>query len=127
MLKKSLRSTILFVILNLILSPLVLASGATEKEAKLAEKVRANIGKLGTGTDAKIKLKLKDGTKVSGYISEVGENSLVVHNEKTGVSESVSYKSVKQAKGNNLSTGVKIAISIGILILVIVVAANSLS
>lgn len=127
MLRRSMILTIFVLFLNLVLSPSVWASGNTEKGIKLAEKVKTNISKLGTGANARIKLKLKDGTKIKGYISEVSEDSLVVQNEKTGLSERIAYTSVKQVKGNNLSTGVKIAIGVGIFILVIVIAATSLS
>ena len=42
------------------------ASATTEKDTKFAEKVKANIAKLGTGRNAKVKIKLKDGTRLRG-------------------------------------------------------------
>jgi hypothetical protein len=41
-----------------------------EKEAKLAEKIKVSVIKLGVGKDAKVSLKLKDGKKLKGYIKE---------------------------------------------------------
>jgi hypothetical protein len=52
------------------------ATANTEQDAKFAEQVKANIAKLGTGKDAKVEIKLKDGTKLKGYVSEVKESSV---------------------------------------------------
>ena len=90
------------------------ANPKTERQARFAAKVRANIAKLGTGNQALIAVKLKDKTKVAGYISEVREDSFVVVHPKFGAVTSVNYADVAQAKGNNISTGAKIAIGIGI-------------
>lgn len=102
MIKKIIVAPLLLLILNLVITPTVWASGNAEKEAKLAEKVKLGIAKLGAGKDSKVKLKLKDGTKLKGYISEINEDGFLVQNEKTDESVSVPYSNVKQVKGNNL-------------------------
>ena len=105
-----------------------LAKSAAEKEAKRAETVRAKLSKLGTGPDARVKLELRDKTKLEGYIGEAGPESFVVVN-KAGVATTVAYPQVAKAKGNNLSTGAKIAIGIGIgagitLLILLLIAAS---
>jgi hypothetical protein len=87
------------------------ANTTLEEQARFAEKVKTGIVKLGVGPDARVAVKLRDNTKLSGYISEVNESSFVVTNAKTGVSTVVSYPDVKQVKGNNLSTGQKFAVA----------------
>jgi hypothetical protein len=99
---------------------------AGTKEEKFAEKVKTEIAKLGTGQDAKIKVKLKDGTKIKGYVSEISESQFTVINEKTGQATQVPYPQVKQAKGNNLSGGVVIAIAVVAAIAFIIFAASQL-
>jgi hypothetical protein len=89
------------------------AGTSAEKEAKRAEKVRTQIAKLGTGKDAVVRLELRDKTKLEGYVSEDGADTFVVTN-KAGVATTVAYPQVGKAKGNNLSTGAKIAIGIGV-------------
>ena len=84
------------------------------KSARLAAKVRAGIAKLGVGKDARVKIKLKNETKVAGYISAADETGFTVTNTETGVQTLIEYPQVKNVKGNNLSTGAKIAIGIGI-------------
>jgi len=97
-------------------STTAVASTRAEKEAHLADKVKAGIAKLGTGKQAIVKVKLRDGTKLAGYISEANENSFVIVDCKTGISTTVAYPNVTQVKGNNLSSGVWLAIGIGALI-----------
>ena len=89
------------------------AKSDAEKEAKRAEKVRTQLSKLGTGKDARVRLELRDKTKLEGYVSELGAESFVVIN-KAGVATTVAYPQVGKAKGHNLSTGAKIGIGIGI-------------
>lgn len=120
MFKKYLTLILTVLVINLALSSVVFAETKTEKEAKFAQKVKAEITKLGTGTEAKIQVKLKDGTKLKGYISNISEESFSVTDKKTGVSTEVPYPNAKQVKGNNLSTGWKIAIGVGIALAVII-------
>ena len=99
---------------------------AETKEEKFAGKVKTEITKLGTGTDAKIKVKLKDGTKIKGYVMESGENQFVIMNSKTGQAVPVAYSQVGQAKGNNLSTETLITIGlIGVAVLVLILLGSS--
>jgi hypothetical protein len=96
-------------------------SAKTAKEAKQAEKIKAGIAKLGVGRDARVKLKLKDQTKLSGFISEARAESFVVTDLETGASTRVAYPDVAQVQGHNLSKGAKIAIAVGIVAGVILV------
>jgi hypothetical protein len=107
-------------ICSLLLSALLLqaaaaptfASTTPEKDAARAEKIHAKLSKLGTGEDARVKLELQDETKLEGYLSEAGADSFVV-NTRDGKTTTVPYNRVKKIRGNNLSTGAKIAISAG--------------
>ena len=108
-------------ICSVMLSALLLQAAAVpafagtkaEKEARRAEKVRAQVVKLGTGKDALVRVELRDKTKLEGYVSEVGDESFVITN-KAGVATVVTYPQVKKAQGHNLTTGEKIVIGIGI-------------
>jgi len=98
------------------------AGSKEEKETRLAEKVKEGISKLGTGPAAHIEVKLRDKTKLKGYVSEAGEDSFVIADEKTGAVSSVPYSQVQQVKGNNLSKAAKIAIGVGVILLPIAIA-----
>ena len=98
------------------------AANATAKEGAYTEQVKAAIAKLGTGLSAQIEIKLRDESKLKGYIKEANEDHFVLVSSATGSATEVAYSQVKQVKGNNLSTGAKVgigvAIGIGILLLV---------
>lgn len=78
------------------------------------EKVRSEIRKLGTGPDATVKIELRNKRKLEGYVTETTETDFTVMNAATGTATKVAYPQVRKAKGNNLSGGVKIAITIAI-------------
>ena len=96
------------------------AGSKEEKEIRFAEKVKEGIGKLGTGADARVEVKLRDKTKLKGYVSEAGEDSFIIVDEKTSAISRVAYSQVKQVKGHNLSTAAEIAIGVGVILLPIV-------
>ena len=112
MLKKICSVALAALLLQAAAAP-ALARSAAEKESKRVETVRAKLSKLGTGEDARVRVELRDKTKLEGYISEAGPESFVVVN-KAGVATTVAYPQVAKAKGNNLSTGAKIGIGVGI-------------
>ena len=89
------------------------AATSAEKEARRAEKVRTQLFKLGTGSDARIKVILRDKTRLEGFVSEAGADTFAV-TDGAGKTTTVGYGQVSKARGNNLSTGAKIGIGIGI-------------
>lgn len=86
---------------------------ANETEAARVEKIKAGVSALGTGADAKIKIKLTNNRKLKGYINRIEEDSFTII-EKSGAEKIVSYADVSKIKGNNLSSGAKILIGVAI-------------
>lgn len=82
-------------------------------QAKKVEKVREKVKKLGTGEQVKVKVKLNNETSYQGYISNSTEEAFVIV-DKEGKLNSIKYSDVKSIGGKNFSTGVKIAIGLGI-------------
>jgi hypothetical protein len=82
------------------------ASAQTKKDLQQAEKARVAVLRLGTGETARVEVKLRDQSKVSGYISEAGQDSFKVTNPKTNSTETLSYADVLEVKkpGGGLST-----------------------
>ena len=93
---------------------MVVSAAPKSDDEKRAEKVKTEILKLGTGPDARIKLKLRDKTKLEGYVSEANENDFTVVSSHNGTATTVAYPQVGTARGNNLSGGARIAIGIAI-------------
>jgi protein subunit release factor B len=90
------------------------ARSKAEKQARFAERVKARIVQLGVGEESYVTVKLRDKTKLAGYISEAREESFVVTDLRTSEATTVAYADVKKVKGHNLSTGAKVAIGLGI-------------
>ncbi|MFL6207524.1 MAG: hypothetical protein ACJ74W_01665 [Pyrinomonadaceae bacterium] len=116
MLKKTLALVLVGLLVNLVGASSAYAGAKEESQARFVETVKKNVAKLGTGADARVALKLRDNTKLTGYISEASEDSFVVVDAKTGAATTVTYPQVQQVHGNNLSTGAKIAIGVAIVV-----------
>jgi hypothetical protein len=84
--------------------PPVHAQTATDTQA--LAKVRAKVRELGAGEKARVEVKLRDNTKLKGYIGSAGEDSFSVVDSKSGASQTVSYADVTDLKkqGGGLST-----------------------
>jgi thermostable 8-oxoguanine DNA glycosylase len=97
------------------------ARSKAEKQARFAERVKAGIVQLGVGEESYVTVKLRDKTKLAGYISEAREESFVVTDLKTSEATTVAYTDVKKVKGHNLSTGAQIAIGVGVAFAVVLI------
>src|SRR5258707_2881204 len=124
------KKIIVYALAALLVNLVCVSSGAManpskSKEQVQVEKLKADIIRLGTGPDARIKIRLRDKTKITGYVSEAGESSFVVVDAKTGQPTSIPYPQVGQAKGNNLSSGAKLAIVLAVLVGVLILVGLS--
>ncbi|MBI1764512.1 MAG: hypothetical protein HYR56_24065 [Acidobacteria bacterium] len=117
-------------LLMLASTPAAAATSKEEKAAARAAEVKAGVAKLGTGPAAQISVKLRDKTKLSGYVSQANADSFVITDPKTGTTTEIPYPNVIQAKGKNLSTGATIAITaavaVGVTLLVLYLIARTL-
>lgn len=84
----------------------------TIEDARRAGKARTTILRVGTGEKARVEVKLRDNTRLKGYVSEVGADTFTVTDARTGASSIVAYNNVTQVKrsGNGLSTMTKVLI-----------------
>jgi hypothetical protein len=121
MFKKILSLVLVGLLLNVSGGSFAYAGSKEEKKTRFAEQVKEGISKLGTGAEARIEVKLRDKTKLKGYVSEAGQDSFVMVDEKTGATATVTYTQVKQVKGNNLSKGAEIALGVGVILLPIII------
>ena len=108
---KKIASLAIVIALVSVLTSSVSASPKNEPNAKTVEKVHTAIVKLGTGPAARVEIRLRDKTKLRGYVDQVADDHFVVVDD-NGAATRVAYPQVKQVKGNNLSTGAKITIGV---------------
>ena len=83
------------------------AQAAAAKEAQTPEQARAKVRQIGTGSKARVEVKLRDKTKLKGYVSAAdSQDSFTVTDPKTGASHTVAYSDVEKVNkpGGGLST-----------------------
>jgi len=78
------------------------------------DKIKANVTKRGTGEKARVNVKMLNGTKMKGFISQAGDDSFTLTDSKTKQTSTLAYSDVAQVKGTGLSTGAKILIGVGV-------------
>jgi hypothetical protein len=79
-----------------------------------ADKVKAAVTKRGTGPKAKVTVKLKDKTKLKGFISNASGDSFTLSDSKTGQVRTLAYSDVAEVKKQDgLSLAAKIGIGVG--------------
>lgn len=87
---------------------------ASQDESRV-EKVKKDVAKRGTGTKARVKVKLGNGSKLKGYISQARDDSFTLTDPKTGQSTTLAYSDVTEVtKQGGLSIGAKIGIGVAI-------------
>ena len=61
------------------------------------ESTRSKVEKLRAG-NSKVEVKLRDKTKIKGYITAVDQDSFTVSDSKTGTTQTVAYREVSDVK-----------------------------
>jgi hypothetical protein len=80
-----------------------------------SNKVKAAVAKRGTGPKAKVTVKLKDRTKLKGYISNANGDSFSLSDSKTGQTRTLAYSDVTEVKKlGGMSLAAKLGIGVGI-------------
>ena len=76
------------------------------------KRVRSQVEKLGTG--AKVTVKMKDGSKLRGSISQILDDSFDVTLAKAPQSSIISYRDVESVKRRGWTNSAKVALGVGI-------------
>lgn len=84
------------------------------KRSLLASEVKAGVGSIGTGSRARVRVRLVDQTEYHGHVTEIADDHFVVADAKTGATAPIRYDEVRGVKGNNLSSGAKIGIGVAV-------------
>lgn len=120
--------TLLLVAVGLLYSPLpAQAHLPGGRQDEFARRVKQSLTELGTGPSALVEVRLRDKTKLSGFVAEFDDDCFLVVDRGTGVQTTVDYGDVARVRGNNLTTGVKFAIwaAIGFAVIFAILAATS--
>jgi hypothetical protein len=121
MLRKTLTLALAAILLQTSLVITIPAVPRNEKDAVLAERIRADVMRLGRQT--RVHVKLKDDTVLEGNISEITAEYFVITEARSNTSATINYQQVKQVKKNGLSKGAKIGIGVAIAVAVGIIIA----
>lgn len=114
MIKKSLTVALIALMLHLTNLQSVTAQTRTVNDAATINKIKANVSKRGTGEKARVNVKMLNGTKMKGFISQTGEDSFTLTDSKTKQTSTLAYSDIAQVKKQGMSTGTKILIGVGV-------------
>jgi len=73
-------------------------------------KIRAAISKRVADDKDRVKLQLRDGSEVKGRLSQAGDDSFTLTNDKSGQQTGLNYADVQRVNGRGLGRGAKIGI-----------------
>lgn len=81
------------------------------------DQVMSKIARMGIGAKARATIKLKDGTKVKGYIAQAGEDDFVMRDRKTDAPTTIRYADVlkvEENKGHSTARNIAIGVAVGV-------------
>jgi hypothetical protein len=111
MIKKWLSFALICLLLVTASSSLISAQTKTDNIASSIAKIKAVVAERGTGENKRVKLKMLDGTKRKGYISQADEDSFTLIDSKTKQADLIAYRDVAKVE-NRASRGDKVALGI---------------
>lgn len=82
-----------------------------------ADAIKTKVARLGVGAKAKATVKLKDGTKIKGYIAQAGQDDFVIRDRKTDSPTTVHYTDVlkvEENRGHSTARNIAIGVAIGV-------------
>lgn len=92
-------------------------SAQVDGKVASVESVRIKIEKLGLGEKAKATIRLRDGGKVKGYVSQAGEENFVLRDRKTDSPTTIRYADVlhvEENKGHSTARNITIGVAVGV-------------
>ncbi|MFZ0060829.1 MAG: hypothetical protein WAL47_02255 [Pyrinomonadaceae bacterium] len=87
------------------------------RQAPTVEAVKSKIARLGVGAKAKATIKLKNGTKVKGYVAQADEEDFVIRDRKTDAPTTIRYADVLKVednKGHSTARNIAIGVAVGV-------------
>jgi hypothetical protein len=102
------------------------AAAQATTDAQTLEQVKINVNRAGIGEKARVTVKLKDGTKRKGYVSERRDEDFVVRDRETDAPTTFAYKDVSKVdinRGHSTARNTAIGVAIGVGAVVVVLAA----
>ena len=85
-----------------------------QQQSDQTAKVKAEVVDRLNKKEEHVKVRLRNGTEVKGYITQTSDNGFTLSNEKTKTGTEIAYADVQHVEGRGMSKTKKIAIGVGI-------------
>ena len=103
--------------LSILLAVLLISNSGTllvfAQSGDNAAKVKAAVAKRGTNEKKRVRVKMQNGTKIKGYITQIGDESFTLALSKTKQPVVIAYRDVSKIESGGLSGGARIGIIVG--------------
>jgi len=86
-------------------------------DAQSVEKVRLKLAKVGLGDKAKVTVRMKDGRKIKGFVTQAGASDFTIRDRKTGDPTLILYNDVSKVednRGHSTLRNVLIGVGVGV-------------
>jgi hypothetical protein len=117
MLKKQLSLALVVLLANVLIAAPASARPQNNNQEQTVEKIKAKIAKIGVGSKARANVKLKNGTKIKGYIAEARADDFVIRDRQTNDPRTVAYDEVAKVDktgGHSRARNITIGVAIGV-------------
>ena len=114
---KTLVSLLVAVVLLLTAVPQSTVAGQSNNQVPTVEAVKSKIARQGIGAKAKVTIRLKNGTKVKGYVAQAEENDFVIRDRKTDAPTTIRYEDVlkvEENRGHSTARNIAIGVAVGV-------------
>lgn len=114
---RKILSLLIIVLLMQSLSAATVFAAQTRDDEEAVEKVRIKVAKQGLGDKARVTVRMKDGTKVKGFIAQAGADDFTVRHRKTGEPTLIRYRDVAKVesnRGHSTLRNVLIGVGVGV-------------
>ena len=91
------------------------ASAKATDAARQASEVKAKVQNIGVGERSRVEVKLRDDSKVKGYVSAAGEDTFTITDSKTGAARTLNYADVakvSKAGGSSMRKNILIGVAV---------------
>ena len=110
-------SFLVAVMLLLVAVPHQTIAKQTSTQAPTVETIKSKVARIGVGAKAKATIRLKNGTKVKGYIAQVQEDDFVIRDRKTDAPTTIRYVDVlkvEENRGHSTARNIGIGVAAGV-------------
>lgn len=94
---------------------------AQSKDADQTARIKAEVARRVASDKSKVKIKLRNGEELRARIDHADDDAFTITEDKTKRQTQLAYADVASVKGRGMSTGMKIAIVVGVAVVVVAV------